>query len=171
MRRRFPSLTVAALCAVSCTVSLAPAVTGAQSADPPAMQITPGTRVQFVDPWHQGATVQGQITRRWGDSVTVHEDGEPAPADFRLADLHALSVSEGRSVSGANVGRGALYGAIGSAVLGGVLLNFMHHEQSAEKHPKGLGLEVGIATAFGAVAGAIGGALHTPERWRSVIPR
>jgi len=82
-----------------------------------------------------------------------------------------VSVSEGRPVSGDRVAKGALYGAVGGAVLGGALISFMFHTETSDKHPKGRALDIGVAAAFGLVAGAIGGAMHAPERWRAVSPR
>jgi len=142
----------------------------AQSVLPPT-RIVPGMRVQFADPWPDGATVQGRVTRRWADSIAVHPDGDLSPVGYRFADLREISVSDGRTVSSGNVGRGALYGAVGGAAIGAVLFSFMHHVESSDKHPKGRTLEIGISTAFGMITGAIGGALHTPERWHAVSPQ
>jgi hypothetical protein len=169
MRRRLTSLAALAACAAISTV--APSVARAQAGTTaPVAEITPGTRVRFSDPWHGGATVEGQVTRRWGDSVVVHADGELAPDAYRLGDLRALAVSDGRATSGRSVARGALLGGLGGALVGGALLSFMRHTESGDRHSS-RATDVTLGAAFGALAGALAGALHAPERWHAVSPR
>jgi hypothetical protein len=131
--------------------------------------VAPGARVRFTPPW-SGLVIQGKVTRRWSDSVSVHPDDEPAPVALRLADMRGLAVSEGRTVSGDAVTKGAIGGAVAAALLGAVIVSTAEHGQGNNAQTSSLGVDVAFSALFGAIAGGIGGALHAPEHWRAVAP-
>lgn len=150
-------------------VALAPVtpLLAQSAAPPPAPAVVPGVRVRFTPPWSD-STIQGPVTRRWSDSVSVHPDGEPSPITLRTADMRALSVSDGRMVSGRAVATASATGAVVGALFGAVFMSTGQHYQGGDAPKPSIAPAVAISALFGAFVGGIGGALRAPEHWRPV---
>lgn len=131
--------------------------------------VVPGIRVRFTPPWSD-STIEGAVTRRWSDSVSVHPDGEPSPVSLRLADMRALSVSDGRTISHRTVVTGSATGAVVGALLGAVFITTGQHYQGGEGQKPSVAPTIAVSALFGAIVGGIGGTLRAPEHWRPVDP-